>query len=213
MQNVLAIQKALQLKYTEVAMPDFEGEPLSALFYGIISQRETDTRVNKSYTHFKEHFYPWDKLEHCPTLQLAEFLKTLKISHYNQKAEWITAIIRQVSNNYRTCSLKTAPNLPVILANFKGLGPKTLPMVMLFAKNQPFFPLNNDILRICRRIGWVKAGAPPREAVQGLQILQRWLSIPLLQNLHLTMSQHGKMTCKPNFPLCVQCVIEKFCTY
>lgn len=51
------------------------------------------------------------------------------------------------------------------LMDLPGVGPKTAAVVLLFRFNRPTFPVDTNILRVARELGWVRRSAGP-EAVR-----------------------------------------------
>ncbi len=49
------------------------------------------------------------------------------------------------------------------LLELPGVGPKTAAVVLLFRFNRPTFPVDTNILRVARELGWVRKGAGPEE--------------------------------------------------
>ncbi len=44
-----------------------------------------------------------------------------------------------------------------------GVGPKTAAVVLLFRFNRPTFPVDTNILRVARKLGWIREGAGPED--------------------------------------------------
>jgi len=49
------------------------------------------------------------------------------------------------------------------LMNLPGVGPKTAAVVLLFRFNRPTFPVDTNILRVARELGWVRKDADPED--------------------------------------------------
>lgn len=49
------------------------------------------------------------------------------------------------------------------LLELPGVGPKTAAVVLLFRFNRPTFPVDTNILRVARELGWVRKGAGPED--------------------------------------------------
>jgi len=49
------------------------------------------------------------------------------------------------------------------LLELPGVGPKTAAVVLLFRFNRPTFPVDTNILRVARELGWVPARAGPED--------------------------------------------------
>ena len=89
------------------------------------------------------------------------------------------------------------------LGRFKGLGPKTISCVLLFAMGRPEFPVDTHVMRIAKTAGWVGPGET-RESTYA--ILNAVVEDHVKMDLHCLLVKHGKVchACaangKPQFP-------------
>ncbi|KAL7499189.1 hypothetical protein ACHAWT_007057 [Skeletonema menzelii] len=75
------------------------------------------------------------------------------------------------------------------LSRFKGMGPKTISCVCLFALGIPEFPVDTHVLRISQKLGWVSASTS-REAAY--EYLNEVVPDKHKLDLHCLLVTHGK---------------------
>lgn len=89
------------------------------------------------------------------------------------------------------------------MSGFKGLGPKTISCVLLFALGRDEFPVDTHVLRITQKMGWV-SGSTSRE--KAYEYLNKAVPSALKMDLHCLLVSHGKhchrcaANGKPQFP-------------
>jgi endonuclease-3 len=74
------------------------------------------------------------------------------------KERWTSE--RQLARYLRTAPLEDARR---VLMELPGVGPKTAAVVLLFRFNRPIFPVDTNILRVARKLGWIWKGAGPED--------------------------------------------------
>jgi hypothetical protein len=89
------------------------------------------------------------------------------------------------------------------LGRFKGIGPKTISCVLLFALDRAEFPVNSHVLRISQQMNWVSQSATREAAYERLNAV---VPDELKMDWHCLLVAHGKVChdCaargKPQFP-------------
>ena len=93
------------------------------------------------------------------------------------------------------------------LLKIPRVGPKTAHAVMVFGYELPGLPIDVHILRVCHRLGAVKA-----TTIEGAQRELRG-SVPETQwyRLNPTLVRHGMNTCLARNPKCESCPIKRWC--
>jgi endonuclease-3 len=76
----------------------------------------------------------------------------------NQEGTWGQCRWSTLRDVFPTTSVKAD------LSRFKGMGPKTISCVMLFAMRRSEFPVDTHVHRICQQLGWTGRQATSREA-------------------------------------------------
>src|SRR5262249_30292787 len=131
------------------------------------------------------------------------------------RARRLQAILRAIHDERGRLELEFLGKLPpeqayAYLTKFFGIGPKTAACTLLFAFNQPLFPVDKGILRLSKRLRLVSA----RSREQQLSLLmQRHGPRGKLYSLHVLMFAHAKRVCRPRNPRCDACRLIETCSY
>lgn len=75
------------------------------------------------------------------------------------------------------------------LSQFKGLGPKTISCVLLFALARPEFPVDTHVLRISKQMKWIPADSTRESAYE---IMNAIVPPDIKMDLHCLLVTHGK---------------------
>ncbi len=193
-------------------VPDHSEGPLNNLIRTILSQNTTDANSFPAFERLRDHFGgDWERaLEagpeaYVPLIEQAGLAPT--------KSRRIHTILQQLKEEHGTlsldhvCSMEPAEAERYLLS-FKGVGPKTVSIVLLFECGMAFFPVDTHIHRVTRRLGWVPEKAT---AEQAHALLTKAIPADLHYRLHLNLIAHGRRTCHPSRPRCHDCPISRFC--
>ena len=174
----------------------------------MLSQNTTDKNSKQAYATLKKTFPCWSDVVACDDLGKIE--KAIQVAGLAKtRAERIRSLLRTVEDERGEASLDylrtmTDDEVKQELSRFKGLGPKTISCVLLFAMGRPEFPVDTHVLRIAKtRLGWVPASATRESAYEHLN---KTVPAEVKLDLHCLMVAHGKHchSCaaggKPQFP-------------
>lgn len=204
------VEELLQDYYGPV--PDHAAGPLNTLIRTILSQNTTDANSIPAFERLHDHFDgDWEEAlaagpdAYIPLIESAGLAST--------KSRRIHAILRRLKDERGELSLEHVCDMEPdeaedYLLSFKGVGPKTAAIVLLFDCDMPFFPVDTHVHRITRRLGWVPDDASAEDAYE---ILTDAVPPELHYDLHLHLVQHGRETCHPSKPECHPCPISRFC--
>jgi len=117
------------------------------------------------------------------------------------------------------------PDTKEELLSIKGIGPKTANVVLNFAFNKPYIPVDSNTLRIANRIGWIqtkkhkdteqssvsKISNKVREISDVENLLIKELDEDMLRNANAIFMLHGKNICVPVSPFCSKCPVNEYC--
>jgi endonuclease-3 len=95
-----------------------------------------------------------------------------------------------------------------VLTQFRGVGPKTADVVLLFSAKQPTIPVDTHVNRVAKRLGFAPANSDYETVRKNLQQLYQpndYLAV------HVLLIAHGRKYCKARHPLCVQCPVNTYC--
>ncbi|MGD9494709.1 MAG: endonuclease III, partial [Armatimonadota bacterium] len=186
-------------------------EPLDTLIRTILSQNTTDANSVPAYRRLKQAFPDWrDALQAGP--QAIEGLIE-QAGLAPTKSRRIHELLQQLDHSRGELSLahlcEMAPEQAwEYLEGFRGVGPKTIAIVLLFDCGMPFFPVDTHVFRVASRLGWLLPDSTPAKAHDTLRDL---IPPDLYFQLHLNMVQHGRECCHPSRPDCHHCPIARLC--
>jgi endonuclease III len=190
-----------------------KSDPLDMLVKIILSQATSDTNSARTFAALKKRYPTWERAANARTSTLAATIRDGGLS--NQKAKVIKELLRQIREQHGTLELGFLHELPVeaardYLAQFRGIGPKTVACTLLFACGHDIFPLDTHIFRILRRVGLIPLRGSDAEAHR---IMDSIVPKGKFYSFHVNLVRHGRTVCKPQEPLCERCPIIEYCDY
>jgi endonuclease-3 len=187
--------------------------PLDELVSTILSQNTNDSNRDRAFDALCSAFVDLDAVRDAPTEAVIAAIRPAGLA--NQKGPRIQQVLRQITAERGELSLHFLGELPMEearrwLLRFKGVGPKTAAIVLLFAFRRPAFPVDTHVHRVTGRLGLCPhrmsaAGAHPH--LEALFQQQHYYAA------HLNLIRLGRETCRARRPRCTQCVLRSFCDY
>lgn len=93
---------------------------------------------------------------------------------------------------------------------FKGVGPKTAAIVLLFALGRPAFPVDTHIYRVTGRLGLLSE----KMTVEKAHVhLERLFQPDTYYAAHLNIIRLGREICLARRPACPRCPLRDLCKY
>merc|ERR1719491_216795 len=178
-----------------------------AIVSTMLSQNTTDKNSKEAYKSLKENFPTWQSVVQCNDISKIE--DSIRVAGLAKtRAERIQAMLRKVKEERGVASLNYVRDLndedvKQELGRFKGLGPKTISCVLLFALGRPEFPVDTHVLRITQKMGWV---GPKATREGAYEYLNKMVPDDIKMDLHCLLVRHGKVCHKcasnnrPQFP-------------
>src|SRR5215210_3423538 len=188
-------------------------DPLDMLVKIILSQATSDTNSDRTFAALKKRFPTWDAALRARTSTIAETIRAGGLA--NQKAAVIKDVLRQIKEEHGALNLDFLHDLSNeeamrYLAQFRGIGPKTIACTLLFACLREVFPLDTHIFRVLRRIGLIPQKCTDARAHE---IMNRIVPPGKFYSFHVNLIRHGRKLCRPRDPLCERCTIVEYCDY
>ena len=186
--------------------------PLDTLVKTILSQNTTDANSIPAFERLRDHFGgDWEQALEAGPEEIAAQIKQAGLAP--TKSKRIHEMLGQVKEQRGELSLEHVCEMEPeeaeeYLIGFKGVGPKTAAIVLLFDCGMPFFPVDTHVHRIARRLGWI---GEKDSAERTYEILTEAVPPELHGQLHLNIVKHGRQTCRPSRPACKRCPITRFC--
>lgn len=177
----------------------------------MLSQNTTDKNSKSAFRSLKSVFPTWDSVLKQTQVgdddKLADAIRVAGLA--KTRAERIRALLRTIQQERGTTSLDylremSSDDVKRELGRFKGLGPKTISCVLLFALGRAEFPVDTHVLRISKQHSWLPSSINSREAAY--DYLNQVVPDQIKMDLHCLLVTHGKYChkCaangKPQFP-------------
>jgi endonuclease-3 len=212
---------AAKVKRVHAALLKAYGEPLwrselppvDELVSTILSQNTNDVNRDKAFFALKGRFASWEAVRDAPAAEVMDTIRPAGLA--NQKGPRIQQVLRQITEERGALNLDFLKDLPVDearawLTRFKGVGPKTAAIVLLFSLGRPAFPVDTHVHRVTGRLGLrpeVMSADDCHPYFEGLLPADSYYAA------HLNLIRHGREVCHARKPDCERCVLTALCDY
>jgi len=187
--------------------------PLDELVSTILSQNTNDVNRDRAFDSLRCRFPTWEAVRDAEPEAIISAIRLAGLA--NQKGPRIQAVLKSITAERGSLDLSFLENLPLDeahdwLTRFKGVGPKTAAIVLLFSLGRPAFPVDTHIYRVSGRIGL----QPEKMTVEDAH--------PHLENIfppetyytaHLNIIRLGREICSARKPDCGNCPLQEMCDY
>ncbi len=187
--------------------------PLDELISTILSQNTNDRNRDRAFDALRARFPNWEAVRDAPVEEVMEAIRPAGLA--NQKAPRLQQVLREITQQRGTLDLNFLAEMPLEEARrwmmqFKGVGPKTAAIVLLFSLGRPAFPVDTHIYRVTGRIGL----RPPKMSVEEAHSFLEALFLPeTYYAAHLNLIRLGREVCQARRPQCERCPIREWCDY
>jgi len=211
-QCALEVHRRLLARYGEPSWQE-QLPILDELISTILSQNTNDNNRDRAFRQLKEHFATWEDVRDAETSEVITAIRSAGLA--NQKGSRIRKILGQITAARGSLDLDflrslTADDAMKWLLQFKGVGPKTASIVLLFSLGKPAFPVDTHIYRVTGRIGLRPEKMTHEQAHLHLAELFPPETYPAA---HLNIIRLGREVCHPRKPECEVCVLQSLCDY
>lgn len=196
-------------------MPEWRN-PLGALdelVSTILSQNTNDHNRDAAFTSLRRRFATWEQVRDADPQQVIEAIRSAGLA--NQKGPRIQAVLQQITDERGSLETDFLAHLPADearewLLRFKGVGPKTAAIVLLFSLGKPAFPVDTHIYRVSGRLGLRPDGMSVEDAHPHLAGL---FDPVTYAPAHLNLIRLGREVCAARKPNCPACPLLDLCRY
>lgn len=187
--------------------------PLDELVSTILSQNTNDANRDRAFETLKRLFPRWEGVRDAPAESIIQAIRPAGLA--NQKGPRIQAVLRAISAERGALDLDFLQDLPLEqarawLTRFKGVGPKTAAIVLLFSLGRPAFPVDTHIYRVTGRLGLRPEKMTVEEAHSHLEAL---FPPETYYAAHLNLIRLGREVCRARKPVCAACPVRLLCNY
>jgi len=187
--------------------------PLDELISTILSQNTNDINRDRAFKVLKGTFQTWEAVRDAPPQAVIDTIRSAGLA--NQKGPRIQRILHDITLERGVLDLEFLRDLSLEetrkwLTDFKGVGPKTAAIVMLFSLDKSAFPVDTHVHRVSRRIGLLPEAMTAYDAHAYLESL---LPMEAYYAAHLNLIRLGRDVCRARKPNCTSCALNRLCNY
>ncbi len=178
-----------------------------------LSQNTNDVNRDRAFNSLRAEFPTWEEVRDAPTDEVISAVRVAGLA--KTKGPNIQNALRQISAERGELSLDFLKEMPVEearawLTKFKGVGPKTAAIVLLFSLGMPAFPVDTHVYRITGRVGL----RPEKISVEKAHPFLEGVFPPeTYYAAHLNIIRLGREICKARKPNCAECPLLEICDY
>jgi endonuclease-3 len=200
---------------------DFYGQPvwrnplpaIDELVSTILSQNTNDINRDRAFEALRMRFPTWEAVRDARPDTVIEAIRPAGLA--NQKGPRIQQVLGEITAERGELDLSFLKDIPLEeahawLTKFKGVGPKTAAIVLLFSLGRPAFPVDTHIYRVTGRIGL----RPEKMSVEDAHpYLEGLFSPETYYAGHLNLIRLGREICQARKPHCEACPLNQLCDY
>lgn len=186
---------------------------LDELISTILSQNTNDQNRDRAFQALQRRFPTWEAVCVADVKAVVEAIRPAGLA--NQKGPRIQQLLRAITAERGSLDLDFLRALPLEqarawLMKFKGVGPKTAAIVLLFSLGRPAFPVDTHIYRVTGRLGLRPGTLTVEEAHPYLEHL---FPPEAYYAVHLNLIRLGREICAARSPECMICPLQTLCNY
>ncbi len=179
----------------------------------ILSQNTNDLNRDRAYNALRARFLTWQAVVDAPVEDIIAAIRPAGLA--NIKGPRIQQVLRGIIAERGALDLDFLREWPVEgarawLTHFKGVGPKTASIVLLFALGRPAFPVDTHVHRVTGRLGLRPEAMTADECHAHFEAL---FAPETYATAHLNLIRHGREVCHARNPECLRCVLRRNCPY
>ena len=185
--------------------------PLDELVCTILSQNTNDVNRDRAYQALRRKFSTWEQVRDADVQEVIIAIRPAGLA--NQKGPRIQDVLSEITRQRGSLTLDFLAEWPVEdalawLTAFKGVGPKTAAIVLLFCFDRPAFPVDTHIYRVSGRLGL----RPQTMSVEQTHVqLAQLLPADTYAAAHLNLIRLGREVCHARKPDCPKCPLQDLC--
>ncbi|HIE24382.1 MAG TPA: endonuclease III [Anaerolineales bacterium] len=178
-----------------------------------LSQNTNDINRDRAFDSLRAKFSTWEEVRDAPIAEVVEAVRVAGLA--KQKGPNIQNALRQISEERGELDLEFLKEMSVEearawLVKFRGVGPKTAAIVLLFSLDMPAFPVDTHVYRITGRVGL----RPQKISVEKAHPYLEGIFPPeTYRTAHLNIIRLGREICKARKPNCAECPLLEICVF
>lgn len=168
----------------------------------MLSAQTTDKSVNKVTQVLFSHFPSLDALANASIKDIQEDIHSIGL--YKNKANNVIGIAKKLISDFSY----QVPSDKELLQTLPGVGNKTAGVIRTEIFKIPDLPVDTHILRIAKRLKFVKENATPLEVEK---ILKKLIDESSWIKIHHQLIHFGRYFCLARNPNCENCKLRSYC--
>lgn len=186
---------------------------LDELVSTILSQNTNDVNRDRAYDALREKIPTWEEVRDAEIADVIEAIRPAGLA--NQKGPRIQNVLKSITAERGELDLEFLHDMPDKeiydwLLKFKGVGPKTAAIVMLFSLGKHAFPVDTHVHRISGRLG---LRPEKMSADKAHEYLAEQFPPETYYAAHLNIIRLGREICQARKPQCSVCPLRDLCPY
>lgn len=187
--------------------------PVDELVSTILSQNTNDQNRDKAFASLRMRFPTWEEVCEVDPKEIVTAIRLAGLA--NQKGPRIQQVLREILAERGSLDLSFLKEWPLEegrswLTHFKGVGPKTAAIVLLFSLGLPAFPVDTHIYRVTGRVGL----RPEKMTLEAAHShLEQLFPPDTYYAAHLNIIQLGRQICTARQLKCNICPLQNVCKY
>lgn len=213
------INRLLEKSFGIPVPPPAHSNTLESLVLTILSQSTTDLNSGRAFENLKKNFsngsggIDWEKIVKAPVEKVGDAIRTGGLA--NQKSERIQRVLKWVKEEFGQYNIDSVCGMEPydvirLLTKQKGIGVKTVSVVLAFSCGADIFPVDVHVHRVCKRIGFVGEND---SAEKTFWIMQDIVPKGKAFGMHMNMIRLGRTVCRPKNPDHEKCPVKKHCDF
>ena len=186
-------------------------DPFQNLVAVVLSQNTSDKNSTRAYIGLLKKFgkITPETLKKARVEEIREAIKPGGL--YNLKARRLKELT-EIFDKINTKKLRrmSREKAREELMKIRGIGQKSADVFLNYVLGKPSFPIDTNIKRVVRRLGWVEEKASYEEM---RKVLESKIPEKLWGKAHELLIRLGRDLCKPKNPKCEECPIREFCEF
>lgn len=210
--RVAVVSRLFEENVGEIDHPT-TSDPLESLVETLLSHNTNDRNRDIAFNNLLDTYPNWKALHSAPHGELAEVIRVAGLNR--QKAQRIQDLLDYLMEKYGEYSAEflremTFEEAVEELGHLKGMGYKTIAVVMCFTLGVDVFPVDTHVHRLSKRIGFV----PEKyDAVKTFKAMRHLVPEGKSYQFHLHLITHGRQICNARKPKCEECFVRDHCLY
>ncbi|MBN2012672.1 endonuclease III [candidate division KSB1 bacterium] len=187
--------------------------PMDNLVLTILSQNTNDRNRDIAYRQLRERYASWEEVKDADLDEIEIAVRPAGLG--KQKASTIKNVLNWISDTYGDLNIDFLCHMDPweaieTFTTQKGIGIKTMAVVLCFSCGIDVFPVDTHVHRICRRLEFVPDKAT---ADKTFRLMKDVVPVGKSYSLHVNFLRLGRQICHARKPMCEICPIRENCPF